>query len=42
MDTDYEGELWIDSELMRLKQEHELARIRNEKLLRFPVPLPAQ
>lgn len=32
MDTDYEGELWIDGVLMRGKKEAELARIRNEKI----------
>jgi lipoprotein-releasing system ATP-binding protein len=32
MDTDYEGELWIDGQLMRGKAESELARIRNEKI----------
>lgn len=32
MDTDYEGDLWIDSELMRDKSEGQLARIRNEKI----------
>lgn len=32
MDTDYEGELWIDGELMRNKDEAGLARIRNEKI----------
>lgn len=32
MDTDYEGELWIDSAIMRGKTEPELARIRNEKI----------
>lgn len=32
MDTDYEGDLWIDNELMRGKTEAELARIRNEKI----------
>jgi lipoprotein-releasing system ATP-binding protein len=32
MDTDYEGELWIDDEPMRNKSESELARIRNEKI----------
>jgi lipoprotein-releasing system ATP-binding protein len=32
MDTDYEGELRIDGELMRGKTEAELARIRNEKI----------
>jgi lipoprotein-releasing system ATP-binding protein len=32
MDTDYEGDLWIDSDLMRGKTEAELARIRNEKI----------
>lgn len=32
MDTDYEGELWIDGQNMRGKTESELARIRNEKI----------
>jgi len=32
MDTDYEGDLWIDQELMRGKNEGQLARIRNEKI----------
>lgn len=32
MDTDYEGDLYIDGELMRGKKEAELARIRNEKI----------
>ncbi len=32
MDTDYEGELWIDGELMRNTDEAGLARIRNEKI----------
>ena len=32
MDTDYEGELWIDGQLMRGKTEAELARVRNEKI----------
>ncbi len=32
MDTDYEGDLHIDGELMRGKTEAELARIRNEKI----------
>lgn len=32
MDTDYEGELLIDGELMRNKKEAELARVRNEKI----------
>lgn len=32
MDTDYEGELWIDGELMKDKNEKELAHIRNEKI----------
>jgi lipoprotein-releasing system ATP-binding protein len=32
MDTDYEGELYIDGELMRSKKEGELASIRNEKI----------
>jgi lipoprotein-releasing system ATP-binding protein len=32
MDTDYEGELRIDSMLMGDKSEKELARVRNEKI----------
>jgi lipoprotein-releasing system ATP-binding protein len=32
MDTDYEGSLLIDGELMEHKKEVELARIRNEKI----------
>jgi lipoprotein-releasing system ATP-binding protein len=32
MDTDYEGDLIIDGENLRKKEEHELARIRNEKI----------
>ena len=32
MDTDYEGDLWIDGEAMRGKTEAQLARIRNEKI----------
>lgn len=32
MDTDYEGELWIDGESVRGKSEGQLARIRNEKI----------
>jgi len=32
MDTDYEGELLLDNEPMRLKTEAELARVRNEKI----------
>ena len=32
MDTDYEGELLIDSEPMKGKKEEQLARIRNEKI----------
>ncbi len=32
MDTDYEGELLIDSESMNGKKEKQLARIRNEKI----------
>lgn len=32
MDTDYEGDLWIDNENMRGKSEAELARVRNEKI----------
>jgi len=32
MDTDYEGELIIDNELMQNKKEGQLAKIRNEKI----------
>jgi lipoprotein-releasing system ATP-binding protein len=32
MDTDYEGDLRIDGDLMRGKTEAELARVRNEKI----------
>ena len=32
MDTDYEGDLWIDGVQMRNKNEAELARVRNEKI----------
>lgn len=32
MDSDYEGELWIDGENMKEKTQNELARIRNEKI----------
>ncbi len=32
MDTDYEGDLLIDGELMNGKKESELAKIRNEKI----------
>lgn len=32
MDTDYEGELFIDGQLMRDKKEGELAKVRNEKI----------
>jgi lipoprotein-releasing system ATP-binding protein len=32
MDTDYEGELIIDGELMSTRTRNELARIRNEKI----------
>ncbi|SFH07464.1 ABC transporter ATP-binding protein [Pontibacter chinhatensis] len=32
MDTDYEGELLIDSQLMTGRKDMELARIRNEKI----------
>jgi lipoprotein-releasing system ATP-binding protein len=32
MDTDYQGELWIDGELMGDKTGEELAQIRNEKI----------
>jgi lipoprotein-releasing system ATP-binding protein len=32
MDTDYEGDLLIDNEIMRNRKEKELARVRNEKI----------
>lgn len=32
MDTDYEGEVWIDGESMVEKSEHALAHIRNAKI----------
>lgn len=32
MDTDYQGQLYIDGELMTEKKEKELARVRNEKI----------
>jgi lipoprotein-releasing system ATP-binding protein len=32
MDTDYEGELWIDGQSMVTRKESELARVRNEKI----------
>lgn len=32
MDTDYEGELYIDGEPMKGKKEGELAKVRNEKI----------
>lgn len=32
MDTDYQGELYIDQELMVNKKENQLAKIRNEKI----------
>jgi lipoprotein-releasing system ATP-binding protein len=32
MDTDYQGELFIDQELMFNKKENQLAKIRNEKI----------
>jgi lipoprotein-releasing system ATP-binding protein len=32
MDTDYEGNLFIDGDPMRTKNEAELARVRNEKI----------
>jgi lipoprotein-releasing system ATP-binding protein len=32
MDTDYQGEVWIDGELMVRKSERELAHIRNAKI----------
>jgi lipoprotein-releasing system ATP-binding protein len=32
MDTDYQGEIWIDNECMTQKKEAKLAKIRNEKI----------
>ncbi|NLR57896.1 ABC transporter ATP-binding protein [Chitinophaga polysaccharea] len=32
MDTDYEGELWIEQQLVTGQKEKQLARIRNEKI----------
>lgn len=32
MDTDYEGEIWIDGISMKNKKEAELAQVRNEKI----------
>lgn len=32
MDTDYEGQIWIEQELVTNKKEKQLARIRNEKI----------
>jgi lipoprotein-releasing system ATP-binding protein len=32
MDTDYEGKLWLDGEMMTGKDEHHLAAVRNEKI----------
>lgn len=32
MDTDYEGKLYIDQQLMNGKKEKDLARVRNEKI----------
>ena len=32
MDTDYEGDLLIDKDIMRGKSEKQLARVRNEKI----------
>lgn len=32
MDTDYEGELFIDGDLMRNRKEAQLAQVRNEKI----------
>jgi lipoprotein-releasing system ATP-binding protein len=32
MDTDYEGDLFIDGESMKTKKELQLARVRNEKI----------
>ncbi|MFN5171296.1 MAG: ABC transporter ATP-binding protein [Cyclobacteriaceae bacterium] len=32
MDTDYEGEIWIDGENMKAKSHHELAHVRNQKI----------
>ena len=35
MDTDYEGELWIEGESMAQKKEAQLARVRNENISEF-------
>ena len=32
MDTDYEGDLFIDKELMKNKKEKQLAAVRNQKI----------
>ena len=32
MDTDYQGDLLLDGQLMRGKKEGDLARVRNEKI----------
>lgn len=32
MDTDYDGELWIDGELTKFKKEGQLAQVRNHKI----------
>ncbi|MBI2259627.1 MAG: ABC transporter ATP-binding protein [Flavobacteriia bacterium] len=32
MDTEYEGELWIDNQSMKSKKEIQLAQVRNEKI----------
>ena len=32
MDSDYQGEVWIDNVLMKGKKEVELAKVRNEKI----------
>ncbi|MFM6945279.1 MAG: ATP-binding cassette domain-containing protein, partial [Bacteroidota bacterium] len=32
MDTDYEGDLFIDGELMKNKKEKQLAAVRNQKI----------
>lgn len=32
MDTDYEGELWIEGELTKFKKEGQLAQVRNHKI----------
>lgn len=32
MDTDYSGTLYINGQIMNIRQEHELARVRNENI----------